>query len=148
MLHHRRPGPSQSTNIRIKALILDALASGSRVEMIFISPEPTIWNKLPVSVVCGLEAGLIDLIHPKLESDDEQEESMSSLIKRARHAAKVLGHNLLPFKKYSVRASARCVNCGARVSVNLIVIPNEEPIQGDAIHTTCTRLKANADTGE
>jgi hypothetical protein len=65
MSHYRKPGPTQSTNIRVKALILEALANGSRVEMLSISPEPTVWNELPVSVVCGLEAGLIDLIHPK-----------------------------------------------------------------------------------
>ena len=61
---YRNCGPTQRTNIRVRALILAALANGSRVEVLSIAPEPTVWNELPVSVVCGLEAGLIDLIHP------------------------------------------------------------------------------------
>jgi hypothetical protein len=61
---YRNGQSSQRTNVRVRALILAALANGSRVEVMSISPEPTVWNGLPVSVVCGLEAGLIDLIRP------------------------------------------------------------------------------------
>lgn len=68
-LRHRMDGyrngkGTQRTNIRVRGLILEALKSGSRVEVLAASPEPTVWHELPVSTVVGLEAGLIDLLHP------------------------------------------------------------------------------------
>jgi hypothetical protein len=62
---YRNPGPTQRTNIRVKKLILLALQAGSRVQVLFLSPDPTEWKDLPVNTAVGLESGLIALLNPK-----------------------------------------------------------------------------------
>ena len=61
---YRRGHERQKTNARVKALILEALASGKRVKVLVAVPEPGEWNGLPVNTSAGLEAGLISLIQP------------------------------------------------------------------------------------
>lgn len=56
---YTRPGPTQVTNIRLKAQILRHLAAGDRVEILVAMPPDTEWNGLPVSGSVGLELGLI-----------------------------------------------------------------------------------------
>ena len=64
MGHYRKPGPTQSTSIRINGLIKTALKSGKTVETLAAFPEPTTWNTLPVDVVSGLETGLVAKLRP------------------------------------------------------------------------------------
>lgn len=56
---YTRPGPTQRTNIRLQALILQHLAAGDQVEILVAMPPDTEWNGLPVSGSVGLELGLI-----------------------------------------------------------------------------------------
>ena len=56
---YRTPGPSQSTNIRLNALILAGVQSGE-ISIHVATPLDGDWNGLPVSTAEGLEAGLID----------------------------------------------------------------------------------------
>ena len=65
MAHYVRGQIRQRTSARIKGRILEALAQGSRVEVLVATPEPTEWNGLPVLTAPGLEAGLIRLIRPE-----------------------------------------------------------------------------------
>lgn len=65
MAHYVRGHSRQRTSARIKGLILEALAVGSRVEVLVATPDPTEWNGLPVLTAPGLEAGLIRLIQPE-----------------------------------------------------------------------------------
>lgn len=53
------PGPSQRTNIRLNALIREALAQGKDVEVHFVCPPSFDWNSFTVSGPEGLEAGMI-----------------------------------------------------------------------------------------
>ena len=64
MGHYVRGHSRQRTSARVKALILEALAAGSRVEILIATPDPLEWNGLPVHTAPGLEAGLIRLIKP------------------------------------------------------------------------------------
>lgn len=64
MGHYKKPGPTQSTSIRINGLIKAALRSGKTVETLAAFPEPTTWNTLPVDVVSGLETGLVAKVRP------------------------------------------------------------------------------------
>jgi hypothetical protein len=54
----------QRTSARVKALILEALATGSKVCVLIVSPPQLEWNGLPVDGAAGLETGLIKLIRP------------------------------------------------------------------------------------
>lgn len=54
----------QRTSARIKALILEALAGGSKIEILIAQPPSLSWNGLPVDGPAGLETGLIALIRP------------------------------------------------------------------------------------
>jgi hypothetical protein len=65
MAHYVRGHSRQRTSARVKALILAALAAGSRVEILIATPDPLEWNGLPVHTAPGLEAGLIRLIRPE-----------------------------------------------------------------------------------
>jgi len=56
---YTRPGPTQVTNIRLKAHILRQLAAGDQVEILIAMPPDSEWNGLPVSGSVGLELGLI-----------------------------------------------------------------------------------------
>lgn len=53
------PGSSQRTNIRLNALIREALARGEDVEVHFACPPAFEWNNFVVSGPEGLEAGII-----------------------------------------------------------------------------------------
>lgn len=55
---YQTPGPTQSTNIRLNTLILDALRD-TPVRILYACPEFSEWNGLPVDRAMGLEAGLI-----------------------------------------------------------------------------------------
>lgn len=57
---HRR----QSTNARVKALIIETLSNGQRVTVLVAMPAPVEWNGLPVNTAAGLEAGLIQMSRP------------------------------------------------------------------------------------
>jgi hypothetical protein len=61
---YRRGYERQKTNARVKALILEALASGKRVKVLVAVPEAGEWNGLPVNTAAGLEAALISMIQP------------------------------------------------------------------------------------
>lgn len=62
--HYRRGHKRQRTSARVKALIGEALAAGQRVEVLVATPEPLLWNGLPVNTAAGLEAGLIRKLRP------------------------------------------------------------------------------------
>lgn len=55
---------AQKTSARIKGLIIEALKSGSKVEVLIAQPPDMEWNGLPVDGPSGLETGLIRLIKP------------------------------------------------------------------------------------
>ncbi len=55
----------QKTSARVKGLILDALTSGNRVEVLIAQPPELEWKGLPVDGPSGLETGLIRLIKPE-----------------------------------------------------------------------------------
>lgn len=55
----------QRTSARVKKLILGALRSGRRVEVLVAQPPELQWNGLPVDGPSGLETGLIRLIKPE-----------------------------------------------------------------------------------
>jgi hypothetical protein len=61
---YRNPGPTQRTNIRLKALLIAALQAHSRIQVLAISPDPIVWNELPLNTAAGLESGLIEMIKP------------------------------------------------------------------------------------
>ena len=60
---YRNPGPTQSTNKRLKATISEILAKGNIVEVCIATPTDFEWNGLPVSAPIGLESGLIRSFH-------------------------------------------------------------------------------------
>lgn len=62
---YARPGPKQSTNIRLKALILDRLQSGSSFKILAAFPGKLEWNGLSLDVAPGLETALINATQPK-----------------------------------------------------------------------------------
>ncbi|MBY5318235.1 GIY-YIG nuclease family protein [Rhizobium leguminosarum] len=61
---YRRGYERQRTNARVKALILEALATGKRVKVLVATPADGSWNGLPVHTSAGLEAGMIGMIKP------------------------------------------------------------------------------------
>jgi hypothetical protein len=65
MGHYRRGHERQRTSARVKGLIAAALAEGREVKVLVATPEPLVWNGLPVNTAAGLEAGLIRLIRPQ-----------------------------------------------------------------------------------
>ena len=54
-----KPGPTQSTNKRLKVNILDALERGCTVDVCLAMPCDFEWHDLPVRGASGLEFGLI-----------------------------------------------------------------------------------------
>jgi hypothetical protein len=56
---YRRPGPTQKTSIRVKALLLEALETIQQIDIYTATPTNVEWNGVPVSGVAGLEYGLI-----------------------------------------------------------------------------------------
>ena len=64
MSHYKKPGPTQSTSIRVNGLIKAALKAGRIVEVIAAFPEASSWNGLPVDLVSGLETGLVKKYSP------------------------------------------------------------------------------------
>jgi hypothetical protein len=59
MVGYTKPGPTQSTNKRLKLNIIDALAHGNTVTVGFAVPNNFEWNGLLVIGSIGLECGLI-----------------------------------------------------------------------------------------
>lgn len=59
-----KPGPRQSTSIRLKSMIIDKLKSGRDIEIYLAQPAHSYWNEQPVDTVVGLEAGLIARYKP------------------------------------------------------------------------------------
>lgn len=59
MYFYERPGKGQKTNLRINPLIADQLRSGKKVWLLAANPGQSTWNRLPVDLVPGLEAGLL-----------------------------------------------------------------------------------------
>lgn len=55
-----RPGATQRTSQRLNGILLEALGAGKRVQIYAVSPAPSDWNGLPVSLAAGLELGLIE----------------------------------------------------------------------------------------
>lgn len=53
------PGPSQSTNVRIKKRIVALTNQGLNIDVYLAHPPDLEWNGLPVSGCAGLEIGLI-----------------------------------------------------------------------------------------
>lgn len=56
---YARPGSTQSTNIRLNALMRELIGAGQRVRILLAHPVDGIWNGLRVSGPEGLEAALI-----------------------------------------------------------------------------------------
>jgi hypothetical protein len=54
-----RPGPTQRTNQRMNAFLLERLRGGERIEIYFATPPDLSWNGFKMSGPVGLEAGLI-----------------------------------------------------------------------------------------
>ena len=54
-----RPGPTQRTNQRMNALLLERLNEGVLIELYYATPPDLTWNGFPISGCVGLEAGLI-----------------------------------------------------------------------------------------
>lgn len=66
MAGYRRPGPTQSTNIRNHAKILDTLRAGSTVD-IFVLPDPGLlrYGVFQVNLAAGLEDEIISVLQPE-----------------------------------------------------------------------------------
>lgn len=56
---YARPGPTQTTNLRVKALILGLLRNGAEIHVLVACPPDLEWNGFAISGPVGLEAGLI-----------------------------------------------------------------------------------------
>jgi hypothetical protein len=61
---YAKPGPTMSTSIRVKKLILDALINGGLVSVAIMTPEEASWKGLALPMHTSLEAGLIREIRP------------------------------------------------------------------------------------
>lgn len=57
---YARPGSTQTTSLRLNALLGEMAAAGGRVEIYIAEPPNLSWNGLPVSGDAGLELGLIE----------------------------------------------------------------------------------------
>lgn len=55
-----RPGPTQTTNQRLGAVLREQIASGAVIAIYVALPPPLDWNGLPVAGDAGLELGLIE----------------------------------------------------------------------------------------
>lgn len=60
---YRRPGRTQTTSIRVKALLLGALATSPEIDILVAMPPDGDWNGIRVSGPVGVEAGLIESFH-------------------------------------------------------------------------------------
>lgn len=56
---YRKPGASQTTNVRLNEIIRGYVAKGTVVEILTAHPPDHDWNGLRISAAEGLEAGLI-----------------------------------------------------------------------------------------
>jgi hypothetical protein len=56
---YSRPGVSQTTSIRIKAMLLEQLKSFQAIEVYTHSPSDMVVNGMPISGAAGMEHGLI-----------------------------------------------------------------------------------------
>ena len=66
MQGYRNDTATQRTNVRIRGFILEALASGRKIEVLAATPEEKLeWRNLPVSLAVGLESGLIEKFRPE-----------------------------------------------------------------------------------
>jgi hypothetical protein len=64
---YMKPGPTQSTNIRVNKLLRDLIrqvdSAPNSIEIYYVSPEMMEWKGMPVHTIVGLEAGLIQKYH-------------------------------------------------------------------------------------
>lgn len=58
-----RPGPTQRTNQRMNAFLLERLRGGVEIKIYFATPPDLSWNGFKISGPVGLEAGLISEFH-------------------------------------------------------------------------------------
>lgn len=58
-----RPGPTQRTDQRMNAFLLERLRGGEKIEIYFATPPDLSWNGFKMSGAVGLEAGLISEFH-------------------------------------------------------------------------------------
>ena len=56
---YRKPGPTQATNIRLNAILCEAIVGGQNVEVYVATPPSLEWNGWTISGAEGLEAGII-----------------------------------------------------------------------------------------
>lgn len=56
---YARPGPTQTTNQRVNAMLLRLLEDGNAIDILFACPPDLEWNGFVISGSVGLEAGLI-----------------------------------------------------------------------------------------
>lgn len=64
MADYRRGHPGQRTSARVRGLLLESLAKGQSLRVLFASPGDSEWNGLPVEISAGLEAALIARFQP------------------------------------------------------------------------------------
>ena len=60
---YTRPGPTQSTSVRLNKVLTNHLAEGEAVTIFTAGPPALSWQGLPVSGEAGLELGLIQTFH-------------------------------------------------------------------------------------
>lgn len=56
---YARPGPTQTTNQRVNAMLLRLLGEGTEIDILCACPPDLEWNGFVISGPVGLEAGLI-----------------------------------------------------------------------------------------
>lgn len=64
MYSYSRPGIAQRTSQRINGMICEHCRAGDVVEIYVAVSQALEWNDLPIHTAAGLEAGLIDILHP------------------------------------------------------------------------------------
>ena len=60
LAHYARPGPSQTTNIRLNLMMRELIGAGLTVRVFLAYPEDSIWRGMRISGPEGLEAALIE----------------------------------------------------------------------------------------
>jgi hypothetical protein len=62
---YRKPGPTQTTNIRLKALLLEEIGKGASIDVLGARPGHELWNGLDLDRAYGLESALITALRPR-----------------------------------------------------------------------------------
>ena len=69
MYGYQNPGPTQRTNIKNHAKIIEALDQGKTVGIyVFVQREPVVYRGIPVNLAAGLEDVLIEWLRPPWNS--------------------------------------------------------------------------------